>query len=330
MVVDSEDYKNLPHPSIEDLIDISCGWDREWRSDQMTFLIDLPDELLLRILAWLLRENRSQGLESFSLTCRRFHRLTTDSTLLNQYMVTTFPWDMQYLYPNTDWTISLIKRFLRYEYQQEELFQILGNFVSRRRALRMGLNDRQVGAHHRGSHQDYPEDGGLQDNSPDYRFLQWMPLPWLVALHYTSSVFGRKFMGAHGSKLSSVSLEENGLWERNALRHIFLRDGAVEATKLLYWESQLDSVFNETTRYFKRRVLLCGKEPDWHKGPWWLVRPESWVQREIQGKKDSWLRESRWGVREEAWVGTGFKNEDRACILACLHNWSGGVPEWLW
>lgn len=171
---------------------------------------------------------------------------------------------------------------------------------------------------------------GLPDNNPDYRFLQGMPFPWLVALHYTSLVFGRKFMGAHGHKLSSIGLEETGLWERHALRHIFLRDGAVEATKLLYWDSQPDTVFNEMVRNFKQRVLLCSKEPDARKAPLWLVRPESWIHHEIQGNKDSWLRESRGGVREEAWIGTGFKSEDRACILACLHNWSGGVPEWLW
>lgn len=95
MLVDSEDYKDLPHPSIEDFIDISGGWNCELRADQTIFLIDLPDEILLHVFAWLLGENKSKGLESFSLTCRRFHQLTTDSALLNQYMVRTFPWDNQ-------------------------------------------------------------------------------------------------------------------------------------------------------------------------------------------------------------------------------------------
>ena len=337
MLVDSEDYKDRPQlfmtylrKHIEDFINISRGKYCELRADQTMFLTDLPNEITLHVCAWLLRENKSKGLESFSLTCRLLHQLSTDSALSNQYMARAFPWDTQYLYPSTDWTIGLIKRFLRYEDQQEEPLQLLASFVSGRRAMRMGFDSGnwvriiEVAIKLTQGMQT------LQDNNPDYRFLQWMPFPWLVALHYTSLVFGRKFMSVHGHKLLSINLEEDASWERRALRHIFPRDGAVEAMKMLYWDSQPESVFYEMVRNFKQKVLLCSTWPDASIAPLWLMWPESWIHQEIQGNKDSWLRESRGGVREEAWMGTGFKSEDRGCILACLHNWSGGVPEWLW
>ena len=62
MIIDSEDYKDLPQPSIEDLHRhmLQMGL-RTGGSDQTTFLIDLPDELYTSCLGLPLASQQKQG-----------------------------------------------------------------------------------------------------------------------------------------------------------------------------------------------------------------------------------------------------------------------------
>jgi hypothetical protein len=294
-----------------------------------TPLMTVPDEIVLRIVAALLTDpkNGCKGVQALSLTCHRLHSLTTDPVELDRHMKTFFPWETQYLYSNIDWTIPNIKRFLKYEAQQQDLSQALNKYMLKHPATRMGMPRSDFSNVIKIAIKIIQAMQGLQDNAASYQALQHLPFPWLVALHYTSMVFGRKFVAAHWTKLKSVHMDYHGMWERQALKRVFLRHGPVDALKLLAWDKLPSSVFDDTVRKLKLENISVRDTGYWN--PRCVIAPEEWITDHITDKMGSWLRENNRGHCEEAWVGTGFEGHDRICILACLMSWDRGVKFWI-
>ena len=297
------------------------------KQNQQHFLTDLPDETILHIVTCLLQGPNIpfNAVQSLSLTCRRFYRLTSDPTSLHKSMEYHHEWETNFLYPQVTWTIANVKRFLKSESDAWTLCNIMYDecFGADPRAFRAQSADNCFWT----AIAVIRALDGLRDNYPNHRMIEELPFPLLVALHFSAILFGKLFMIRREDKLSWSRIYDAGFHERQAVMHTFLRGGPIDAMNLWLWDALPASQFESVVRKFKSTIVYCSKQcPPDELG---VARPDLWIRQQIVENKDEWLRQSDDGKIEAAWDRTGLDAKDRAHILSCLKSWWRVVPTWL-
>ena len=333
MVTDAYDDATLTRTLWEsdavDPVTLSTPFAPALKQDQRLFFVDMPDETLLRVAAYLLEDDETpmEETESLALTCRRLHRLTTDPTSLNKYMEDNNRWEVRFLYPEVKWTIANVKRFLKAERDAYYLSEGMDECCAADSATTMGRPQGEWSGIIWTAFRIIRALDGIRDNFPNYQMIEQLPFPLIVALHYAALVFGKMFMARHKDKLSWCRIYHAGRHERQAIIYTILRGGQVDATNLWLWDSLPNSQFDTTVRRFNSTIVFCSKRCASTELS--IVRPDLWIRQQIVENKDEWLRQSNYGKIEAAWDGTDFDTAERACILACLKAWWRVVPTWL-
>ena len=289
---------------------------------QSVSLLNLPDELLVDVLYYLLdlEVESTYAFTAAILTSRRLYLLGTAKPRLKEFILGSRPFEARRLYQTINWTLPLIMRFVKQEKQRKLLLQ---EIVVQSNTWLGSAKIRQI-------HLEAITHGvlllqmlqGLEDDRPQYGLLRTFTMPWLTVLWYAALHFAAVTVDC-GCIAPLIPEHVGAIIVREAAGLMFLKEGPVDAIKLLRFYTLCPSERTIARLRFSRYIAICRETRPLRANP--FDRPDLYIHARISKLRSQWYRQTT--VQNiESFEQEGSNRRSGIHMCKVLLTWRTGVP----